>query len=563
MVALLEAAMALLFFATAALCRASAAVFEPRRRRLLETGVLAASLVGVVLAGVAVRLVTTQGAARWTFDWAPWPGMPVAAGLETGLMNALLALGGAAATALAVALLVTQSPDAPAAAYVGPLLAGGLAVLLAATPDVIQLAWLAGMLGACGLWLHARGLAGEARPHVRPKPAAGPQGGYLALLLAVAALLLAGVRLAQVSGSSLVAAVLAAGLPVTTAVYLLAAAALALGLPLRLLAETEQPLMPRVPVLLPAIAGGWVLLWRVHGLAGGPEQAAPLLVLLGLGISARAALRLVGMSLHPGEEVTDQALWRAMAMDLLGVALAGIGAGERGWPGAALALLAGAILLVERTLASHQASTLPGLPLACLPAALAARCLAYWAAGDTPWLAALVLLLGSLGFGVPFALLGHRLLAGRRAIRLDVGLLICEPRAGVLALSLAAAIFVRPIGVLLAGGTAIQDILPVAAGDVAASFTGLTAVELAWSAAWGLGAMAGAIALLLATVRLRSRWSPARGGTSPAGLLLLNLARLLEQAVLAWHALLEALRSRYYIIGAVLAGVAAVVLLAQ
>ncbi len=564
MVALLEAAVALLFFAMAALCWAGAAVLDQRRRRLLEAGVAAASLLAVVLAGAVVRLVATHGVARWTFDWAPWPGMPVSAGIEAGLLNALLALGAAAATALATVLLATTPrPAAPASVYAGPLLAGGLAVLLAAAPDVLQLAWLAGIFAASSVWLHTRVLAGLTRPRRRTGSVVGPEPTQLMLLLAGAALLVATVRLAQMNGSSLAVAIVPAGLPATTAVYLLAAAMLALSLPLRLLAATEQPLTACVPLLVPAIAGGWILLWRVDGLAGGPEQPASLLVLLGLGISAWAALRLVAAYVHLGEEVRGQLLWRAMAGDLFGVALVGVGAGERGWPGAALALLAGAILLGERTLADHRASVLPGLPVAYLPAALAARCLAYWAAGDGPWLAALVLLLGALGFGVPAVLLGHGLVASRRTARFNVRRLIHQPRAGLLAVSLSAAIFVRPFGVFLAGGTAIQDILPAAAGDVVVHLTGLTAVELAWSAAWGLLAMAGASALLLATVHLRSRWAQVRGGASPAGLPLPDLARLLEQAVLGWHALLQALHGRYYIIGAMLAGVAAVVLLAQ
>lgn len=562
MVVLLEAAVALLLFAMAALCWAGAAALDQRRRRLLEAGVSGASLLAVVLATVAVRLVATHGGARWTFDWAPWPGMPVSAGIETGLLNALLTLGAAAATALATVLLVASRPTIPAVARAGPFVAGGLAVLVAVAPDVIQLAWLAGMLSAWAVWLHARGQARPPRPRAPIEPTAGLATGHLVLLLAGMSLLLAAVQLAQVSGSSVAAAVVPAGVPVTTAVHVLAAATLALGLPLYLLEATGQPLTARILVLLPAIAGGWVVLWRVDGLAGGPEQPAPLLVLLGLGISARAALRLVAGYLYTGMAVGDEMLWRAMAGDLLGVALVGIGAGERGWPGAALALFAGALVLVERTLAAHRASALPGLPVACLPAALVARSLAYWAAAGAAWLAAPVLLLAPLGFGVPAALLGYRLLASCRAARFNIRWLIGEPRAGLLALALAAAIFVRPFGLLFAGDTAIQAILPARAGDVVAHATGLTVVELAWSAAWGLLSMTGASALLF-TVRRGSRWTQVRGALPEALLLLPDPVRLLEQTVPGWHALLQALYSRYYIIAAVLVGVAAVVLLAQ
>jgi hypothetical protein len=562
MVVLLEAAVALLLFAMAALCWAGAAALDQRRRWLLEAGVSGASLLAVVLAAVAVRLAATHGPARWTLDWAPWPGSPVSAGIETGLLNALLTLGAAAATALATVLLVARRPTIPATARAAPFVAGGLAVLVAVAPDVIQLAWLAGLLSTWALWLHARRQAGQPRPRAPIEPTAGLAAGHLVLLLAGMSLLLAAVQLAQASGSSVAAAIVPAGVPVTTAVCVLAAATLALGLPLYLLEATGQPLTAQVPVLLPAIAGGWVLLWRVDGLAGGPEQPAPLLVLLGLGISARAALRLVSGYLHTGRTVMDEALWRAMAGDLLGVALVGIGAGERGWPGAAMAQFAGALLLVERMLASHRAPVLPGLPVASLPAALVARCLAYWAAADGAWLAAPVLLLAPLGFGMPVALLGYRLLASCRAARFNIRRLIGEPRAGLLAISLAAAIFVRPFGVLFVGDTAIQTILPAAAGDVVAHASGLTAVELAWSAAWGLLSMTGASALLF-TVRRGSRWAQVRGGLPEALLPLPDPVRLLEQTVLAWHALLQALYGRYYIIAAVLLGVAAVVLLAQ
>jgi hypothetical protein len=564
MVGALEAAVALLLGA-AALWQALAGSIGRRHAGLLRAGAVAAGLIALVPAATAVPLVARYGPARWTFSWAPWPGMAVTAGIEVTLLGTLLALGAAAATALAVTSIAAWWPAAPPSAVIAALLGGAGAVLLANAPDVVQLTWLAGLLSLGGAWLCVYGSPEQRRPPARTA-VAHPSLLLILLLTAEVVLLLAAVRLAQVSGSPAIGAVLPAAAPGAGAACLIAAAVLALALPIQLLADSARPLAARAVVLIPACAGGWVLLWRVDSLVGGPERPAPLLVLLGLGLSAWAAFRLVAARLHSDESGGTQGLWRAIAGDLLGVALVGLGAGGRGWPGAALTLFAAALLFVEHELASRRPTLEQAVPVAYLPAALVGRCLAYWTVADDLWLAVAVLMLGVPAFGVPAAMIGLMGRTGCAWVPSDITQLVGAPRTWLLAASVAGAILVRPLGVLLVGSTAMQDLVPASGPDPTVYLIGLRTVELLSATVLGLVAVATALGLLRAAStlgRLR-RSAPGREAlqTRP-GPRWPDFSEALDRAVSGWHGLLQVLHGRYYIIGAVLVGVATVVLLAQ